>query len=165
MTIRPNFPLAASLGEGRLAMAGVDAVPAGKHGKAALQSLGVWDAVKDRIAQAENVRAALRLVSRGEAPLGIVYASDAKADPGVKVLGVFPGESHPPVVYPAAQLARRFSRDRRLSSVSAHAGGEAPIRGEWFRRDRGHAALTLSQAEMHPGSRCAWKHFVRVSSA
>jgi molybdate transport system substrate-binding protein len=109
MTIGPNFPLAASLGEGRMAMAGVDAVPAGKYGKAALQSLEVWDAVKDRIAQAENVRAALRLVSRGEAPLGIVYASDAKADPGVKVLGVFPEDSHPHIVYPAAQLARADS--------------------------------------------------------
>jgi molybdate transport system substrate-binding protein len=109
MTIRPNFPLAASLGEGRLAMAGVDAVPAGKHGKAALQSLGVWDAVKDRIAQAENVRAALRLVSRGEVPLGIVYASDAKADPGVKVLGVFPEDSYPSIVYPVAEVARADS--------------------------------------------------------
>ena len=107
--IGPDFPLAEALGDGRLAIAGVDAVPAGKYGKAALQNLGVWDAVKDKLAQAENVRAALRLVSRGEAPLGIVYASDAKADPTVKVLGTFPADSHPPIVYPAAKLARSQS--------------------------------------------------------
>lgn len=104
--IAPDFPLAEALGDGRLAIAGVEAVPAGKYGKAALQSLGVWDGVKDKLAQAENVRAALRLVSRGETPLGIVYASDAKADPNVKVLGAFPADSHPPIVYPAARLAR-----------------------------------------------------------
>jgi len=109
VTIAPNFPLAALIGDRRLAIAGVEAVPAGKYGKAALQSLGVWDAVKNKLAQAENVRAALRLVSRGEVPLGIVYASDAKADPDVKVLGLFPEDSHPPIVYPAAKLARSDS--------------------------------------------------------
>ncbi len=103
-TIGPGFPLSNLLGDGRLAIAGVDAVPAGKYGKAALESLGVWGEVKDKLAQAENVRAALRLVSRGEAPLGIVYASDAKADPNVTVLGTFPESSHPPIVYPAAKL-------------------------------------------------------------
>jgi molybdate transport system substrate-binding protein len=104
VTIKPGFPLAKLLGDGRLAIAGVDAVPAGKYGKASLRSLGVWDDVKDKLAQAENVRAALRLVSRAEAPLGVVYASDAKADPNVKVVGVFPEDSHPPIVYPAAKL-------------------------------------------------------------
>jgi len=103
-TIGPGFPLSNLLGDGRLAIAGVDAVPAGKYGKAALESLGVWGEVKDKLAQAENVRAALRFVSRGEAPLGIVYASDAKADPNVTVLGTFPESSHPPIVYPAATL-------------------------------------------------------------
>lgn len=102
--IAPGFPLADLLGDGRLAIAGVDAVPAGKYGKAALRSLGVWDEVKDKLAQGENVRAALRLVSRGEVPLGIVYASDAKADPDVKILGIFPEDSHPPIVYPIARL-------------------------------------------------------------
>jgi len=102
--IAPGFPIAELLGDGRLAVAGVDAVPAGKYAKASLQSLGVWGQVKDRLAQSENVRAALRLVSRGEVPLGIVYASDAKADPSVKILGVFPEDSHPPIVYPAAKL-------------------------------------------------------------
>jgi len=79
-------------------------VPAGKYAKASLQSLGVWGQVKDKLAQSENVRTALRLVSRGEVPLGIVYASDAKADPTVKILGLFPEDSHPPIVYPAAKL-------------------------------------------------------------
>ncbi len=108
-TIKPGFPLAELLGDGRLAIAGVDAVPAGKYGKASLQSLGVWDQVKDKLAQSENVRAALRLVSRAEVPLGVVYVSDAKADPNVNVVGVFPEDSHPPIVYPAAKLARSES--------------------------------------------------------
>jgi molybdate transport system substrate-binding protein len=103
--IAPGFPLAALLGNGHLAMANTNSVPAGKYGKAALQALGVWDQVKDKIAQAENVRAALLLVSRGEAPLGIVYTSDAHADPKVKVIGTFPENTHPPIIYPAAVLA------------------------------------------------------------
>lgn len=101
-TIAPGFPLAALLGNERLAMANVDAVPAGTYGKAALTSLGVWDGVKDKVAQAENVRAALLLVSRGEAPLGIVYETDARVDPWVKILDRFPEASHPAIVYPAA---------------------------------------------------------------
>jgi molybdate transport system substrate-binding protein len=90
------------LGDRKLAMANVDAVPAGKYGRAALQKLGLWDDVKGKIAQAENVRAALLLVARGEAPLGIVYATDAAAEPQVKVVAAFPEDSHPPVIYPAA---------------------------------------------------------------
>ena len=86
--------------DGRLAMANVDSVPAGKYGKAALESLGVWDAVADRVVQADNVRAALAFVARGEAPAGIVYATDADAEPAVKVVGTFPADSHPPIVYP-----------------------------------------------------------------
>ncbi len=101
-TIVPNFPLATLLGDERLAMANVDAVPAGTYGKAALESLGVWDGVKDKVAQAENVRAALLLVSRGEAPLGIVYETDARVDPSVKILDRFPEQSHPVIIYPAA---------------------------------------------------------------
>ena len=102
LTIQPGFNLAAALGSGRLAMANVDAVPAGKYGKAALEKLGAWEGVKDRVAQAENVRAALLLVSRGEAPLGIVYQTDAAADPNVKIVGTFPQDTHPPIVYPVA---------------------------------------------------------------
>jgi molybdate transport system substrate-binding protein len=86
-------------------------VPAGKYAKAALISLGAWDALKGRLAQGENVRATLRLVSRGEVPLGIVYASDAKADPNVEVLARFPKGSHPPIVYPAARLTRSQAAD------------------------------------------------------
>ncbi|MBC2772981.1 molybdate ABC transporter substrate-binding protein [Rhizobium sp. AQ_MP] len=100
--IAPNFPLATLLGDERLAMANVDAVPAGTYGKAALTNLGVWESVKDKVAQAENVRAALLLVSRGEAPLGIVYETDARVDPSVKVVDTFPEASHPAIVYPVA---------------------------------------------------------------
>ena len=100
--IEKGFDLEAALNGGRLAMGNVDAVPAGKYGKAALEKLGAWDGVKDRIAQAENVRAALLLVARGEAPLGIVYQTDAVSDPGVRIVGTFPEDSHPPIIYPAA---------------------------------------------------------------
>ncbi|HTQ75369.1 MAG TPA: molybdate ABC transporter substrate-binding protein [Burkholderiales bacterium] len=103
--VAPGFPLAALLGNGRLAMADPDSVPAGKYGKAALESLGVWKDVRSRVASAENVRAALVLVSRGEAPLGIVYRTDAAADPSVRVAGVFPESTHPPIIYPAALTA------------------------------------------------------------
>jgi molybdate transport system substrate-binding protein len=107
VTIAPGFDLAALLGrDGRLAMADVSAVPAGKYGKAALEALQVWPSVAGRIAQAENVRATLALVARGEAPAGIVYATDAAADAkAVRVLGIFPAHTHPPILYPAAQLA------------------------------------------------------------
>jgi molybdate transport system substrate-binding protein len=110
-TIQPGFALAALLGEGRLAMADVKAVPAGKYGKAALQSLGAWASVESRIAQAENVRAALKLVATGEAPLGIVYRTDALAEPGVKVLGTFPANSHPPIIYPVGRVAASANPD------------------------------------------------------
>jgi molybdate transport system substrate-binding protein len=77
-------------------------VPAGLYAKAAPQKLGAWNSVESKLAMAENVRAALVLVGRGEAPLGIVYETDAKVDPGVKIIGVFPEDSHPPIVYPVA---------------------------------------------------------------
>jgi molybdate transport system substrate-binding protein len=102
LAIQPGFKLAAALGQGRLAMANVDAVPAGRYGKAALEKLDAWEDVKDKVAQAENVRAALLLVSRGEAPLGIVYQTDAAADPTVKIVGTFPDDAHPPIIYPVA---------------------------------------------------------------
>lgn len=103
--IAPGFDLAGLLGDGKLAMANVDAVPAGKYGKASLEKLGVWASVEADVAQAENVRAALALVSTGEAPLGIVYQTDAAADPKVKILASFPQETHPPIVYPVARTA------------------------------------------------------------
>jgi molybdate transport system substrate-binding protein len=105
LTIGPNFQLSQALGDGRLAMADPASVPAGKYGKAALEKLGVWGSVSGRIAPAQDVRAALLLVSRGEAPLGIVYQTDAAADKNVKVIGTFPESAHPPIVYPMAILA------------------------------------------------------------
>src|SRR5204863_1122350 len=102
LTVAPGFALASALDGGRLAMADPAAVPAGRYGKAALEKLGVWDGVASRIAAAENVRAALLLVARGEAPLGIVYSTDAASEPNVKVVATFPEESHPPIIYPAA---------------------------------------------------------------
>lgn len=102
--IGPGFDLAGLLGQEKLAMALVDAVPAGQYGKAALQSLGVWDAVAPSVAQTDNVRAALALVATGEAPFGITYATDAAADDNVTIVGTFPSDSHPPIRYPAALL-------------------------------------------------------------
>ncbi len=111
LAIAPNFALAAALGNGRLAIADPDSVPAGRYGKAALQALGVWHAVSHKLAPTENVRAALLLVARGEAPLGIVYATDAVAEPRVRVQGEFPRNSHAPIVYPAAILASSKARE------------------------------------------------------
>lgn len=102
LEIAPDFDLLAALGDGRLAMAQADSVPAGRYGKEALTSLGVWDDVEGHVAQAENVRAALALVATGEAPLGIVYATDANAEKAVKVVATFPEDSHAPIIYPAA---------------------------------------------------------------
>ena len=116
MMIGRGFPLARALGNGRLAMADPDAVPAGRYGKAALTELGVWPAVAGRVVRAESVRAALALVARGEAPYGIVYATDAWAERGVRVVGTFPAGSHPAITYPVALLK----------------GGSA--KGEQFRR-------------------------------
>ncbi len=112
LAIRPGMPIVAALGPaGRLAMANPDAVPAGRYGRAALSALDVWGAVKGRIAAAENVRAALALVERGEAPLGLVYATDARASRAVRVVGVFPADSHPPITYPVATLTAATSPD------------------------------------------------------
>lgn len=102
LRIAPHFPLAAALGDGRLATGDPDSVPVGRYARSALSALGVWDEVAARLARAENVRAALIYVARGEAPLGIVYASDALVDKGVRVVDMFPESSHPPIVYPVA---------------------------------------------------------------
>jgi molybdate transport system substrate-binding protein len=104
VTIAQGFDLNTLLGGGKLAMALVDSVPAGQYGKASLESLGLWASVEPAVAQADNVRAALALVSTGEAPLGIVYASDAVADDNVTVIGTLPADSHPPITYPGALL-------------------------------------------------------------
>ncbi|MEO3477615.1 molybdate ABC transporter substrate-binding protein [Phaeobacter sp. CAU 1743] len=105
VTLSPDFDLAGLLGENRLAMALIEAVPAGIYGKAALSSLGLWDGIAPNVAQTDNVRAALALVATGEAPFGIVYATDAKASADVSIIATFPRESHPPIIYPAAAIA------------------------------------------------------------
>lgn len=105
LALEAGADLSARLEGGRLAVALVDAVPAGIYARAALQSLGLWDALADRLAQAGSVSGALRLVASGAAPLGIVYATDAAASADVRVLGVFPEDSHPPIRYPVAVLA------------------------------------------------------------
>jgi molybdate transport system substrate-binding protein len=102
VTIANGFDLAALAGTGRIAVADVRAVPAGKYTRAVLEALGAWSASEPKLAMTENVRAALVLVARGEAPLGIVYETDAKVEPGVKVVGAFPAGSHPAIVYPVA---------------------------------------------------------------
>jgi molybdate transport system substrate-binding protein len=109
--IETGFPLASMLGDGRLAMCDPMMMPAGRYGRAALQKLDVWDGVKDRIANAQDIRAALAYVSRGEASLGIVFDTDAKLDPGVAIVGTFPADSHPPIVYPVAAVARSQNPD------------------------------------------------------
>lgn len=102
LKIAPAFDLKGALGGGRLAIADPSSVPAGKYGKASLSALGVWDSVAGQLAPAENVRVALAYVARGEAPLGIVYRTDALAEPKVKIVAVLPADTHPPIVYPAA---------------------------------------------------------------
>jgi molybdate transport system substrate-binding protein len=126
------------LGAGPLAMADPDSVPAGKYGKAALEKLGAWTAVAPRVVRAENVRAALALVERGAAPFGIVYLTDAKASPKVRVAGIFPPGSHPAITYPIARLAgsanpegesfRRFLLSSRGRAIFARFGFSAPGR-------------------------------------
>ena len=125
--IASGFPLAKWLGGGRLAMADPAAVPAGIYGKQALQRLGVWQSVEAHIAAAENVRAALLLVARGEAPLGIVYRTDAASEPAVRVIGTFPADSHAPIVYPMA-LTKTAQPD--AAAFAAHLRG--PVAGELF---------------------------------
>jgi molybdate transport system substrate-binding protein len=105
ITIAKGFDIAKLAGDGRIAVADVKAVPAGTYAKAALQSLGAWTAAEPKLAIAENVRATLAFVARGETPIGIVYETDAKIEPKVKIVGVFPDESYPPVTYPVAATA------------------------------------------------------------
>ncbi|MCI4588534.1 molybdate ABC transporter substrate-binding protein [Sphingobium sp. BYY-5] len=105
------MPIARALGDGRLAMADPDSVPAGKYGKAALTALGVWPSVESKVARTDNVRAALALVERGAAPLGIVYATDARANKSVAVIGAFPVGSHAPIRYPVARLTASRHKD------------------------------------------------------
>lgn len=124
LTIGPKFPLLKSLGaSGRLSIADPQAVPAGRYAKAALQSLGIWNDLTGRLAISDNVRTALNFVARGEAAFGIVYETDARAEPRVKVIGVFPAGSHPPVRFPVARVRGSTSSGflEFLSSVEAQA--------------------------------------------
>jgi molybdate transport system substrate-binding protein len=127
LAVGPNFPLAAALNGGRLAMANPDSVPAGKYAKDALQKLGVWPTVQKRLAPGENVRAALAFVARGEVPLGIVYKTDALADKGVRIVDHFPADSHPPIVYPAAIVASSVSPAAQSFLDYLRTGGAAQI--------------------------------------
>jgi molybdate transport system substrate-binding protein len=102
VTIGQDFDLAKLVGDGKIATADVTSVPVGKYAKASLEKLGAWAAAEPKFAMTENVRAALALVARGEAALGIVYSTDAKVEPGVKIVGTFPMDSHPPIIYPVA---------------------------------------------------------------
>jgi molybdate transport system substrate-binding protein len=111
MAIKPGFALAKALGDGKLAMADPDSVPAGKYGKASLTALGVWPQVQGKVVRGDSVRAALAFVERGEAPYGIVYATDALASKKVRIAGVFPDASHPPITYPIARLSAASSAE------------------------------------------------------
>lgn len=123
IVIAPNFGLVDALDGRRLSMADPDSVPAGKYARAALVTLGVWDQVADRIVRADNVRAALAFVARGDAPLGIVYATDARLEKGVRVVDEFPEGSHPPIVYPVAATAH--SRENARSYLEYLQGKSA----------------------------------------
>ncbi len=130
--IEPGFALDAALGGGRLALADPKSVPAGKYARAALESLGVWDRVRERLAPAENVRAALALVARGEAPLGIVYRTDALAEPRVAIVDTFPASSHPPIVYPLAIVRGAPDAARELARFLAAPQARAVWRRHGF---------------------------------
>jgi molybdate transport system substrate-binding protein len=103
--IGQGFDIAKLAGDGRIAVADTKAVPAGLYAKAALEKLGAWAAAEPKLAQAENVRATLAFVARGETPVGIVYETDARIEPKVKIVGAFPDDSYPPVTYPVAAIA------------------------------------------------------------
>jgi molybdate transport system substrate-binding protein len=137
VTISPSLDLAGLAGAGRIATGDVRAVPVGIYASAALQKLGLWDAVEPKLAMVGNVRAALVLVARGEAPLGIVYATDAKVEPAVKVIAAFPEDSHEPIVYPvaatrtakpAAALYLDFLRSATARAIFEHYGFRVLIR-------------------------------------
>ena len=136
VALKPGVKLLPLLGEGRMALALTASVPAGKYARAAFTSLGVWDQLQPKVAEAENVRAALMLVARGEAPLGVVYGSDAQAEPKVRVLATFPADTHPAIVYPVAVI--KASRHPRAAAFAQwlHSKDAAAI----FRR-RGFAPL------------------------
>lgn len=128
LKINKDFALAQELADRKIAMGDVKSVPAGKYGKAALEKLGVWSAVEPKVAQAENVRAALALVAREEAAFGIVYKTDAAAEPKVKIIDTFPEDSHPPIIYPMAVTAGAKSPDSAAAFAAYLSSAEAKDR-------------------------------------
>jgi len=141
LRIAPHFGLLAALGGGRLSTGDPDSVPAGRYARSALISLGVWKDVQDRLVRAENVRIALAFVARGEAPLGIVYESDALIDQGVRQIDVFPAGTHPPILYPAALTRAAGAGSKRF--LDWLRGGKS---GTVFRR---YGFIVLDQGEPH----------------
>jgi molybdate transport system substrate-binding protein len=137
LSIAPNFGLASALGPDKLAMANPDSVPAGKYGKQALQALGVWPSVEKQVARTENVRAALALVARGEAPFGIVYVTDALAERHVRIVDTFPESTHPAILYPIAIVASSRSPAAKALVDVLHS---VPARAIWAR----HGFLPLN---------------------
>lgn len=129
LRITPGFALAAALGRGRLATADPASVPLGRYARAALTDLGVWDAIAPRLAPADTARTALALVARGEAPLGIVYATDARAEPRVRILDIFLPDTHPAILYPAALTARATPAASRVLAFLT----SLPARAVWDR--------------------------------
>ena len=132
LKIKPHFPLAAALGGKRLATGDPDSVPVGRYAQSALASLGVWDEVADRIIRADSVRSALAFVDRGEAPLGIVYETDAMIDKHVRVVDVFPATSHAPIVYPIALTARARAEAAQFVAYVASPTAEITFKAYGF---------------------------------
>ena len=127
--IEKGFDIAKLAADGRIAVADTKAVPAGLYAKAALTALGAWQAAEPKLAQAENVRATLSYVARGETPLGIVYSTDAKIEPKVKIVGMFPSGSHPAITYPVAGFGREPKRSRQsLPGFPANPGRQDDLR-------------------------------------
>jgi molybdate transport system substrate-binding protein len=127
VTIGQGFDLARLAGDGKIATGDVKAVPVGKYAKAALEKLGAWAAAEPKFAMAEGVRVALTLVARGEAVLGIVYSTDAKVEPGVRIVGTFPADSHPPIIYPVAATSTAKPEARQYLDYLQSAAAKAVL--------------------------------------
>jgi molybdate transport system substrate-binding protein len=136
LKIEPGFALATALGKGRLATGDPDAVPAGRYAREALTSLGVWAEVADRLVRADSVRSALAFVDRGEAPLGIVYDTDALIDKQVRVVDVFPDNSHLPIVYPVALTSRAGADAAKFVAYLRGPAGDIAFKAHGFKRLR-----------------------------
>ena len=133
LAIGPRFPLLAALDGERLATGDPDTVPVGRYARAALTTLGVWGEIEPRLVRAENVRSALAFVARGEVPLGIVYETDARVDPKVRVVGLFPDSSHPPITYPIALTRDAGPGADRFLAYLRGPGGRAEFEKAGFR--------------------------------